>query len=516
MSRIISIAIAAVLVFTLLSGCSGDASEPARRAGNVPAGESPRGAVKIKYVVPGVESRDHMEVMAAVNRKLADDGIGVEVEQRFIPPDVWEQKINLMLSMGEEFDLFHIMQDRVPFSTYMGKGALADITASVEKYGSHLKKAIPQDMWDGAQAEGKTYTVPTYWVEMASEGQFDIRLDMLRQNHLDVPRTPEQLLQTMQVVMNNWKGKRKPYLPVKGDFDPIAVHTTVLHRAYDSFPFTVKDKLFYVNQSGDVLSWIETPEFRKDAEFMRKAYTMGLLHPDLLVMKQEQVKAQLDSGEWFVYFGTGGSLGALRKVNPAAVNTDVDAVYFRPEKPYLRPLTIKNSNAVPVTSKHADEAVRFLDWIYASQDNYDLIQYGFEGRHYTTDGERDVQKLKGYSGSETQLGNIHFIRTNKVSGLPANNRVLYQPNDQAQNSVAANFIFDPTPVKAEYANVMSEAAASVTPIYMGVLAYDEAFPAALDRMKSAGLDRVVAEYVRQFREWRGASGKSSIEGRDSQ
>lgn len=93
------------------------------------------------------------------------------------------------------------------------------------------------------------------------------------------------------------------------------------------------------------------------------------------------------------------------------------------------------------------------------------------------------------------------MRFDPESSIPENNKVLFEPNPSAVNSIAANFIFDPTNVRTEYTNILSEASASITPIYMGVLDYDKAFPEALDKMKKAGLDKVVAEYQKQFKEY---------------
>ncbi|WP_168735707.1 extracellular solute-binding protein [Cohnella fermenti] len=512
--------LAAMAGLTALTGCGGNngnnsvgspessASQaaPATQEGNQGEQAAP---VKIKYVVPGTEPKDYAEVFQKVNEKLAADGVGVEVEKIFIPSDAWDQKLNLMLSTGEEFDLFHIMQDRTPFSSYYNRGALADISDAIEKYGENLKANIPDDIFDGAKIGGSYYAVPSFWVEMASEGEFDIRLDILRQNNLEVPTTPDELISAWETVMANWKGSSKPYLPTTATFDPISLHTTILHRTYDTFPFTVKDKFFYVNQNGEVKSWIETEEFKKDAEFMRELYTKGITSPDILVMKTEQAKAQLDSGDWFVNFGTAGNLGALQKNNPEATVEDIGVVWFNPEKEYLRPLTFKNGNAVPVNSKHPEAAVKFLNWMLASQENYDLVQYGIEGEHYTKDGDKGMQAINdpdnnnkpGYKGSESQLGNINFMRFDLVNSIPANNKVLYELNADAVNSIAANFVFDPTNVRTEYTNITTEAAASVTPIYMGVQEYDKSFSAALGKMKKAGLDKVVAEYQKQFDEY---------------
>ncbi|WP_020617176.1 extracellular solute-binding protein [Paenibacillus daejeonensis] len=510
MKKQMAITLSAVLALSALAGCAGD-SNPSNSSNTPTApqtenGEQTAETVKIKYVVPGTEPKDYQQVYQKVNEKLAADGVGVEVEKLYIPWDAWDQKLNLMLSTGEEFDLFHVMQDRTPFSSYYNRGALADISEEIEAYGEHLKSNIPADIFDGAKINGKHYIVPTYWVEMASEGQFNIRRDILRENNLEEPTTPAELISAWETVMNNWKGSNKPYLGTRADFDPISLHTSVLHRTYDTFPFTVKDKFFYVNQNGDIRSWFETEEFKQDAAFMRELYTKGLTNPDILVMKQEQVDAQLDSGEWFVRLGTGGSLTGMQKYNPDATVDDIGVVWFNPEKEYLRPLAFKNGNAVPVNSKHPEAAVKFMNWMLASQENYDLVQYGIEGTHYEKDGDKGFTPIRDpqnnnnsrYRGSDSQNGNVNFMRFDLESSIPENNQVLFEPNPEAINSIAANFVFDPTNVRTEYTNILSEATASITPIYMGVQDYDKAFPAAIDKMKKAGLDRVVAEYQKQF------------------
>lgn len=519
MKKNLMLVLAMMLVASVLYGCSGGSGNggsteaPKNEGNNNPAGTEtaapPKEIVKLKYLVPSTEPRDYQEVFDLVNQKLKEDGLNIEIEKVFIPSDAWDQKINLMLSTGEEFDLFHIMQDRTPFSNYLNRGALADITEAVEKYGQNIKKVIPDDIFEGGKVDGRIYVVPSYWVEMASEGEFNIRLDLLEQNNLEMPTNPDELLAAMDTVMKNWTGSAKPYLVGKPNFDPVAYHTTVLHRTYDSFPFTVKEKLVYVDQNANIKSWFETEEFKKDAEFMRKAYTMGLINPDILVLKGEQVSAQVDNGDWFVGFGTSGNLKALQKNNPNATVADLDVVYFNTEKPYLRPLTVKNANGVSITSKHPDEAVQFIDWLYASQENYDLFQYGIEGKHYEKDGDKGIIAINdptndnkpGYKGSESQIGNINLMRVDHVNNITANNKVLYERNPEAINSIAANFVFDPTNVKTEYSNVVTEAAASITPIYMGVLEYDKAFPAAIEKMKKAGLDIVVEEFKKQFEAW---------------
>ncbi len=463
------------------------------------------GQTRVRYVMPGDPMQDNDLVIAAVNARLATDA-GLALETVYIPWDAWENKINLMLASGEEFDLFHVMQDWIPYTTYHSKGGLADVTDAVQKYGANLVKYIPAEIWGGARVKGRTYVIPTFWVELASEGDFTIRADLLKENGLAVPRTPDELLAALEKVMKNWKGKDKPYIPMtpsSSNADPIGMHSSALHRAYPTFPFTVKEKLFYVSQSGEVKAWVETPEFKRDAAWFRSAYLKKLINPDVLTIKQDQIVNQQDSGNWLVNLGTIGNLKPIQKYWPALQDKDILCVKFNPEKPNVRPFGIKNCNAVPSTTKNPDVGVKFLNWLYANQDNYDLFMYGIEGKHYrkvgahTRDSIFDETNRTLYSQADWMMGNLNFIRAD-ASTPSATVKDLYVIDTKAINSPAADFFFDATNVRAELANVMSQFSAAMLPVYVGVVDWDKNYASALDKLKKAGLDKVVAEYRQQL------------------
>lgn len=522
MKKLLALLTAAVLAFTALSGCGGssgangteNAGEEQSESTAGQAAEQEQETVKFKFVLPGNAPRDIDIVAEEINKKLAEDKVGLELERTYIPWDAWEQKINLMITSGDEFDMFHVMNDWIPLSNYVAKNGLADLTQAIDKYGENIKKVVPEAIFSGASIEGRLYAIPTYWYELATFGAVDIRLDVLRKNNLEMPETPDELLEAAEVVINNWNGPNKPYFAnALAGMDP---NEMPIHRTFDSWPFSVKDGLFYIDGDGEIKSWYETPEFKLDAEFMRRAYKIGLIHPDILTLKAEQQAAISDNGDWFIASGTGAaSLAAVRKNNPEATLEDVIPFFFSPEKPYMRPMTVKNSNAVPVTSRNPESAVKFLNWLWSSQENYDLYFYGIEDMHYKKVGERGKEWILDpnnnnnptYNDSDWMSGNIEFIRADDVNYFPANNTLLYTPMEDAVNNPAANFQFDASVVKAEYSNVKTQAAALMAPIFMGVVDYDRAYGDAIEKLKKAGLDKVVEEYKRQYAEWKAAGGK---------
>jgi putative aldouronate transport system substrate-binding protein len=252
-----------------------------------------------------------------------------------------------------------------------------------------------------------------------------------------------------------------------------------------------------------VKSWVETDEFKKDAAWFRSAYVKKLLNPDVLTIKQDQFNNTLQSGNWFVSLGTVTGLTIMQKSWPELKDADIVTVKFNPEKANVRPWGIKNCNAVPSTSKHPETGIKFLNWLYANQGNYDLFMYGVEGTQFkkVADHKRetilDDTNRPRYEQADWMMGNLNFIRVD--AGVPASVvKDLYVIDKKAVNSPASDFFFDATNVRAELANVMSQFAAAMVPVYVGVLDWNENYPAALEKMRAAGLDKVVNEYKTQL------------------
>ena len=60
---------------------------------------------------------------------------------------------------------------------------------------------------------------------------------------------------------------------------------------------------------------------------------------------------------------------------------NLDTIYLNKDAKQFRPNSFRNDTAVSATSEHPEEAVKFMDWVYSSQENYDLMVYGVEALH---------------------------------------------------------------------------------------------------------------------------------------
>jgi len=499
-----------IMLLVLLAGCGGNGNSNASGGGNAPApaaggnGNSAEDTPKqevvtIKYVLPGTEPSEWKTVQQEVNKKLLADGVNVQIEKEYIDWGAWEQKINLKLSTNENFDMFHVMNDWVGLANYVGRGALKDITAEVEQYGPNLKKVIPASVWSGVTKEGKVYGIPAYWYESAVDGSITINKYLLDKAGISSDfKNRDEMLDAMEQV--NQKLNLKLTIPLRGG---TAGPADVFQRTYDSYPFTVRDNVAFIAGDGVVKNWVETEEFKQDAAWFRDAYQRKLIHPDVLTVKQEQIADQIKYGKYLFTFGTPNKLSDVQKTYPDAKDEDFELVLMNPEKPVYRMVNAKNVNVVAANSKHPAEAVKFLNWLYDNQANYDLFMYGIEGKTYKKVGDKGIETIIDpktntplYLQDDWMIGNLNFIRVDE-NYLSAN-KELYKANPDAKNFFAADFFFDPAPVKAEMANVQAVFTSDVSPIYRGVLDYDKNIKAAQDKLKAAGIDKVLAEYQKQL------------------
>ncbi|TFE23877.1 extracellular solute-binding protein [Cohnella luojiensis] len=509
MKKWFNASMAFVVLMLVITACAGNSNDneaqpsPSGSEASETAAESSANAeetVTLKYVLPGTEPKEWQAVNEEVNKKLLADGVNVQIEKEYIDWGAWEQKLNLKLSTGEDFDMFHVMNDWISLANYIGRGAVKDVGAEIEEFGPNLKTVIPESVWSGVIKDGKTYAIPAYWYEPAVDGSFTAnRIILNKAGVTEVPKTQEEMLAAMEKVMASEAGATKPYLPIRGGLRDAS---DVLHRAYDSYPFAVKDKIAFIGQDGKVKNWVESDEFKNDANFFRQAYAKKLTSPDILVIKQEQITKQIDSANWAFMFGTPDKREEMQKTFPEMKDEDFTLSRLNPEKPHYRMMNAKNVNAVAANSKHPEAAVKFLNWLYASQENFDLFVYGIEGKTYNKVGDRGVESIKGADGvnlylqDEWMIGNLNFIRYNP--NLLSAKKALFQADPEAQTFYAADFFFDPSEVKAEMANVQSVLTSDVMPIYDGVVEYDKGIKGALDKLKAAGVDKVIAEYQKQL------------------
>lgn len=84
---------------------------------SVPAMAAESEPVTITYVRPGNRPDNYDALIANVNDKLAEDGMNLKLEINYIASDVFQDKLSMMISTGDAFDLLCLMEDQKSFTS---------------------------------------------------------------------------------------------------------------------------------------------------------------------------------------------------------------------------------------------------------------------------------------------------------------------------------------------------------------------------------------------------------------
>lgn len=453
--------------------------------------------VTITYIRPGNRPDNYDELIANVNAKLAEDGMNMKLNITYIASDVFQDKMAMMIPSGEEFDLLCLMEDQKSFTSYVAMGALTPIDAYLDGMEA-LKTNIPESIWNSATIDGKIYTIPAFWTDLADQACC-ITLDRanLAKYGVDVPKTREDLLKMCEAYTANWEGNDTPYV-IPMFREPF----TWLFRTLDSYPFTVLDDLIYVAQDGSVKNWIETDEFKTCADFFAQLFEAGYISPDILSTSWSSWN-QLCSGN-FIWCDGCQMWGSEEYFQGLIPGCELDSIYLNPEATSFRPAAFRNSTGVSATSKHPAEAVKFMNWMYSEQDNYDAVVYGVEGVSWKDEGDRHFTKMGNGEAfnDDWMIGNLSLLRT-EVGTYPTFIDIMYTEKKDAVDSVVMNFTFDPSEVATEYANCLALVTTDIYPIKLGIVSFEEGGQDAIDQLKAAGIDKVIEAYQNQLNAYLG-------------
>jgi putative aldouronate transport system substrate-binding protein len=510
----ISACIPIMLLLLVLAACSSkqnyvwpEAAEPQ----NDEASGGAAAAQALTVVFPLLQHiPEDMAMIEAEVSRIALQRIGMPVKLIGISNVNYEQQTRLMLASREKADL--MVTGTIGEMDFVGQAAnrqLLDMNEYLERFGQGITSSVGDFMASG-RVDGATLGVPTLRDEAKGAG-FAIRKDLVDKYGFDLSHISslEDLEPILRAIRDGEEGLA-PFFPsqeaINGiDFalripggDPLAsdyYFSGVLLDAADS--------------EMNVVNYYETEQYATIVRLIRSWNQAGYIYPGALTND--------DSACTLVRAGKIAAF--LQDVKPGIEGqvsrqcaTEMVVV---PIAPVISHTSIVTGVmwAIPKHSKHPDKAMQFLNLMYSDSELVNLLNWGIEGTHYVKQTDGTIEYPPGVNAQNTGYGiNQGFIFGNQLlsyvwKGDPVDLwEQMDEFNDSAIKSKALGFLFDPVPVKTEYAaclNVWQQYQKA-----LGVGAVDPALvlPEFIEKLRAAGVDKVVEEKQRQLDAWAIASG----------
>ncbi len=489
--RILCAMLAAVMTLSLVA-CGGSESKteeaPAATESQPVEEEAekvdPANAPTLVWILPGTEQADHDKVMDAVNAITVEE-IGVKIDMQYFDWSAYSERLNLNMAGGTEFDLCWLDASSIVSGAKMG--GLVDLTEELTKV-PVLEEQISDYAWDAVTVDGGIYGVPNEQI-FATGGALAIRTDLVEKYGLDVNSIEtvldiepflEQVKQGEPDLFPFRATEVQNYFTNKYDYDP----GSGVRLALDG-----TNKAYYN---------MDTPEFKEHVLKIREWYEKGYIRQDSATVTSDT--AEYLAGKYAVY-RTGQKPG-VEAEEEAKLGIDLTIVPVGPTLITTRSITA-TTTGVSATSKHVEEAVKFLELVNTNAEVYNLICYGIEGTHYETLENGHIKQVEnsGYApNSSWEFGYQYnaLLLENQADDTWEETKRF---NQEAVKSIYLGFTVDTDPIKTEIAQCKAIYNEYNPIMYMGTEEVDAYWDTMVSRLKDAGMDKVVEEVQRQVDEY---------------
>ena len=495
--RIFALLLALVMVLSMAACGGAEDKEPADET-NAPVanadneGNKVEDAGTVTLLYPGEETPRFKEFLENEFAEKLYNDTGLKLEIIWLPWDqYWTQK-EIMLSAQDEIDLY--WDGLADLSTFVNKHQARPLDDLIQTYCQDMLEVLPESWLAGGKVNGEIYGIPSAYGPSSAQFQLVcVRQDLLEGVGMTEIKTPDDLVEFATKV-------KEQYPEINGPADVIFKPLT---RAFQDEQLTwISGNEFVVlgEESGKVMSYYETETFQKVAKFNEEMYNKGL-YSDLLTTNYNERDSRMQTG---LYIWVEGSLGKdqeiIGTVQANAPEAELKTYLMAAEDDKYIVGAGGEVLCVPYSAANPEGAMKFINWLYSSQENYLFALYGVEGKDYNmVDGRIERITTEDFF-YEWMFRNQNY----SVFGTDVSDEYIeaYTNWDaDAKTSSAMGFAFNnenvveiETAVKEVIQNEMSV-------IRNGFVSFDENYATVVQHLKEAGIDEYVAEVQRQYEEF---------------
>lgn len=383
--RLIRICLVALLILSIFAGCGGKEGNPVNTGGSPEATETQPGNQL-------EESKPTLKILSFyANFDPNENPIKGEIEELtgynleyFMLPqetDKADEKLNITISSGSDYDILKLR----PYQYYrlVKQGALQELDAFIEEYGSTMSEVIKPLSWEVAKSNGKTYAVPLSNERPNIANSIAMRKDLLDAAGIKVPTTLDEFTDALRKL----KEKYPDMIPMTGPgrIDQQMYLNTFVPVIGGAFGIYNE----WTDVDGKLVHYVNMPGFKEYLAYLTELYEESLIDVDWPINTLASCNEKFTSGKAVMdpyhYNDASANYTALTGNFPEAEIVYVNAL----EGPYGSGVRIERKinyfNCVPKSSPNAEHAIKFID-SFLKYENFEYLTLGAEGTHFKKNG----------------------------------------------------------------------------------------------------------------------------------
>lgn len=441
--------------------------------------------------------------------KYLEPKIGVDIELHPVDMFQYTDQINLVLSSGDQVDIFMPLAG---LSTYVTKGQVLPM----DDYVDEMKEAIDlmgEDFMKSSYVNGSLYSLPVYkantyqWYfmcrkDMADEAGVDLNsinsiadleelLTKVHENHPDIyplcPTNPN----TFQLINS-------------ADGPEAGVDIDYLGDNPESCTGAV------IGNSGKVENFYASDAFK---EMVERAYDWNQKG---LLMPEASVSPDIASDLIAAGRGFGSIIGYGYPMSEEMANRgtygDYEMTWATCGTDLMQSAAFSNQFSLGYTSGDPAAACRLMNLLWTDEYVVNTIIYGLEGEDYVIpEGFDPLNSMPDYPEGVTDQTAPYQARVS--CGCFGNNFLMYGFGgsvkdfgmdliNNSKKSEYLGFLFDGANVKTEITAVNNVISQYYTGLECGEMNPAETLPKFISELEAAGIDAIIAEKQAQLDAWK--------------
>lgn len=508
-SKFVSTLLAPALVLSLVAGCGGKSADkpsenPSASSGAAAATNAATGVdasklkpYEIKWVMVGSgQPRDTDRIEKLANDYLKDK-LNVTIDLMVLDWGSWDAKTNAMFSTREKFDLI-FSPSWWDHAGKARKGLYWPIPEdSLAKNAPKTKALFKPEFWEASKVDGKLFAIPGNKDRAHARG-IVYRKDIADKLGIDMS------------AVKSWADMKPVYEKVKesGLMDGLGKNPPMFAGSLS------KDKAPYeILNSGAMLAMPKDPNDNKIVSLFNEAYfdeytammhdfyKSGYMKKDSLTSQDDQINmGTVFSTEFQLKPGKADELTqAMHQTGQVADDAKYDQIYLTDS--YLGNDDVLGSAlAISSTSEDPERVLMFLELFYNDPYLNNLLVFGEENVDYKKVDDKFIKLIpnSGYSQADVawEYGN-QYLNYLMEGENPDKWKLFDEFNETAKSDKTLGFQFDSSKVKREIASV-TNVYKNYDGFYWGVIDPKEKLGEFRNKLKAAGLDKVIAEAQKQW------------------
>ena len=450
-----------------------------------------------------IPAEEDLDVVEEAINVITREKINAEITLMPINLFEYSSKVSLELQGGGKIDCFQSIGD---FNNALSTDMAYDITELAKEYAKESVELFGEDWLAACTSEGSLYGFPTY-KPIALTPMIIYRQDIADELGIDM-----STVETLEDATAVFEKVRDAY-PNMTAVAPVATGDIGMSRLYEECDYLTDSYERPVGVLlGDNLTVVDlysTDMFKELCQTARNWYQNGISMKDAATTTSAAAEL-MSSGNYFCYIAAYSYPEADTAASLEAQCGGFDLGAKIIGDAYLQTGDINGLTwMVASTTDVPEAATKFLNLTFTDKDIVNLLIYGIEGRDYVKDSEGYVSYPEGQDAATVPytaqlscgtLGN--FFKMYPMVGTSKESLIWEEEqNVLAKTSPAMGFIFDSSNVKTEYTAVSNVINQYLPGLSCGSVDPATALPEFIEKLKSAGYDKIISEKQEQLNLW---------------